>query len=995
MAGKLDPYRRKRHFDATPEPAGAGARRRAKPQPQPDGRAAPRRPLRFVIQEHHARRLHYDFRLELDGTLKSWAVPKGPSFDPSVKRLAVHVEDHPVEYASFEGQIPAGHYGAGSVVVWDEGTWTPDGGVAGARSGYRAGKLTFRLDGEKLHGGWALVRSGRQEGRQEQWLLIKERDEAARSADEFDVVGERPGSVHDGEGGASSATGGAGADSHDATARAGGGGKRATQTGKRAARSGERAARAAERADDRDRATARAHVRDGDRAAARDGAAASDPGAARVRARTGAGDAGRTPRRTRTPDRASAGDRDPSTVEGAVRAPLPERIAPQLATLVDAPPADADWRYELKFDGYRILARIAGKGARRHVKLMTREGRDWTAKLRAQRDALAALPVDDAWLDGEAVVLGANGLPDFQALQNAFGAGQSDDVTLFVFDLPYLDGYDLRDAPLAARRALLEPLVADSDPTRLRFSPDLGDDVASLIASACDTGLEGLIGKRAESRYRGGRSAAWIKLKCRRRQEFVIGGYTEPSGSRHGFGALLLGVHDAPPAGKRSRAAAPLRYVGRVGTGFDARALDRLAALLRRHERDTTPFEPAPRERTRTRAHWVEPTLVAECEFAEWTGDGIVRQAAFIALRDDKPATQIVREMPKHMETEGAMERQQSTPDAGHERKRASRAADDTGKRKPNARASASARNAREDGDAELSGRVRITHPERVLDPTSGTRKIDLARYWQWVAPWLLPDLKGRPVSLVRAPGDITGELFFQKHAERREIPFVTQHPGLDPGHGALLSLDSVDALLGAAQMGTIELHTWNAHASNIERPDRIVFDLDPDPALPWSAMIEAAQLVRGLLDELGLRSFCKTSGGKGLHVVVPITRHMGWDDVKAFSRALAQHVAGALPERFTATMRPRHRRGKIFIDYLRNGRGASTIAAYSVRARPGLGVSVPLHWDEVPDTTGGAQWTIDTLHERLERLKRDPWEGYDDTRQRITAQMRARLDGA
>ncbi|WP_233476748.1 non-homologous end-joining DNA ligase, partial [Burkholderia vietnamiensis] len=274
-----------------------------------------------------------------------------------------------------------------------------------------------------------------------------------------------------------------------------------------------------------------------------------------------------TPRRTRTPDRASAGDRDPSTVEGAVRAPLPERIAPQLATLVDAPPADADWRYELKFDGYRILARIAGKGARRHVKLMTREGRDWTAKLRAQRDALAALPVDDAWLDGEAVVLGANGLPDFQALQNAFGAGQSDDVTLFVFDLPYLDGYDLRDAPLAARRALLEPLVADSDPTRLRFSPDLGDDVASLIASACDTGLEGLIGKRAESRYRGGRSAAWIKLKCRRRQEFVIGGYTEPSGSRHGFGALLLGVHDAPPAGKRSRAAAPLRYVGRVGTG--------------------------------------------------------------------------------------------------------------------------------------------------------------------------------------------------------------------------------------------------------------------------------------------------------------------------------------------------------------------------------------------------------------------------------------------
>lgn len=331
-----------------------------------------------------------------------------------------------------------------------------------------------------------------------------------------------------------------------------------------------------------------------------------------------------------------------------------------------------------------------------------------------------------------------------------------------------------------------------------------------------------------------------------------------------------------------------------------------------------------------------------------------------------------------------------------------SRAAHDASPRAPHtdtahgrtrgARSSASSGDTQGAAADDRVGRVRITHPDRVLDPQSGTRKIDLAHYWQWVAPWLLPDLKGRPVSLVRAPGDIAGELFFQKHAERREIPFVTQHEGLDPGHGPLLLIDSVDALLGAAQMGTIELHTWNAHASNIERPDRIVFDLDPDPALPWRAMIDAAQLVRGLLDELGLVSFCKTSGGKGLHVVVPLTRHAGWDDVKNFSRAVAQHVAGALPDRFTATMGPRHRRGKIFVDYLRNGRGASTIAAYSVRARPGMGVSVPLDWDEVPDTTGGAQWTIDTLRERLDALKRDPWEGYAHARQRITASMRARL---
>ncbi|RQS21241.1 DNA ligase D [Burkholderia sp. Bp8998] len=960
MAGKLDPYRRKRHFGATPEPEGAHGRRRAKTDAKPAARPASRtrHPLRFVIQEHHARRLHYDFRLELDGTLKSWAVPKGPSFDPSVKRLAVHVEDHPLEYASFEGEIPEGHYGAGSVVVWDEGTWTPDGGVAQARDGYRAGKLTFRLDGEKLHGGWALVRTGRQQGRQEQWLLIKERDDEARGTDEFDVVDERPGSVHDGA--AASA----------ARADADGGSMRA-----RSARHGR-----GDQADERD---------------GRDERGKHDERAERA-GRAGRGKHDERRKRAARHDDHSSPPAGPSRTEGAVRAPLPERVAPQLATLVDGPPTQGDWRYELKFDGYRILARISGKGARRHVKLTTREGRDWTPKLRAQRDALAALDVDDAWLDGEAVVLGKNGLPDFQALQNALGAGHSDRVTLFLFDLLHLDGYELRDTPLTARRALLEPLIAGSDPARLRFSPDLGDDVASLIASACDTGLEGLIGKRAESRYRAGRSPAWIKLKCRRRQEFVIGGYTEPSGSRHGFGALLLGVHEPAPGGKRRRAPLPLRYVGRVGTGFDTRMLDRLAPILRKHERDTTPFDPPPRERTRTRVHWIEPTLVAECEFAEWTGDGIVRQAAFIALREDKPAAQIVREEPKHTETEEAMDPRQTTHDEKHERKQdhkhASHADHDTSGRKPLARSRASARNADDDTGPGRLGRVRITHPERVLDLHSGTRKIDLARYWQWVAPWLLPDLKGRPVSLVRAPGDIAGELFFQKHAERREIPFVTQHEGLDPGHGPLLSLDSVDALLGAAQMGTIELHTWNAHASNIERPDRIVFDLDPDPTLPWSAMIEAAQLVRGLLDELSLASFCKTSGGKGLHVVVPITRHLGWDDVKDFSRAVAQHVAGALPDRFTATMGSKHRRGRIFIDYLRNGRGASTIAAYSVRARPGMGVSVPLRWDEVPDTTGGAQWTIDTLHARLDRLKRDPWEGYDDTRQRITAQMRARL---
>ncbi|KWK24719.1 DNA ligase [Burkholderia stagnalis] len=939
MPSKLDPYRRKRRFDATPEP---NPKRKA--QPKPDG-ARTRRgaaPLRYVIQEHHARRLHYDFRLELDGTLKSWAVPKGPSVDPSVKRLAVHVEDHPLDYAEFEGEIPKGHYGAGSVTVWDAGVWEPDGGVAQARKGYRAGKLTFRLDGEKLHGGWALVRSGRQDARQEQWLLVKERDDDARSADDYDVVAAQPGSV------------------------------------------------------------LHAHARATPRATRR--APPASNGARRARRASGASRASGVSRVSRVSD-----------VEGAKRAALPERLAPQLATLVDAPPQHGDWRYEMKFDGYRILARIDGTGAHRRVKLTTREGHDWTAKFPAQRDALAQLDVADAWLDGEAVVLRPNGVPDFQRLQNALGTGHANAVTLFLFDLPFLDGHDLRDAPLVARRGLLEPLLADSDPALLRYSPDLGERGPVLLASACEVGLEGLIAKRANAPYRAGRSAAWIKLKCRRRQEFVIGGFTEPAGSRHGFGALLLGVHEPVPGN-----GATLRYVGRVGTGFDTRMLDRLSARLHACERATMPFATPPRERARTRVHWVQPTLVAECEFAEWTGDGIVRQAAFVALREDKPARQVVMERPRPAD-------EATKPDGGrgngHAHARGDGARKGNGKAKAktktksdgkaNAKSKANGKNkangkvrGKANGDAGHASasastsapalasttHVRITHPDRVLDPASGTRKIDLVRYWEWVAPWLLPDLKGRPVSLVRVPGEIGGEQFFQRHAEQREIPFVTRHAGLDPGHGPLLTIDSVDALVGAAQMGALELHTWNAHASNIEHPDRIVFDLDPDPALPWRAMIEAAQLMHGLLEALGLASFCKTSGGKGLHVVVPITRHAGWDDVKDFAKAVAQHAAAALPDRFTAKMGPRNRRGKIFVDYLRNGRGASTIAAYSARARPGIGVSVPIGWDEVPHTTGGAQWTIDTLRARLERLARDPWDGYGDVRQRVSAQMRARL---
>ncbi|KGS03783.1 DNA ligase D [Burkholderia pseudomallei] len=1150
MAGKLSVYRSRRRFGETPEPEGARrsprrtkgtgragdeSKRRARgdaaassrgeraarsgraQQPAP-ARARGRSALHYVIQEHHARRLHYDFRLELDGTLKSWAIPKGPSLDPSVKRLAVHVEDHPLEYAAFEGEIPEGHYGAGSVIVWDRGAWTPAGGVAAARAGYRAGKLSFTLDGDKLHGGWALVRSrGLRDsgGKHEQWLLIKERDGDARDEADYDVLRARPGSVL---GGARSARArrGRAAEPTERDAAAPKRARASVPKGRAEAKTSGRAPRTVSNG------TAGAGKGASKRASKREGTNTGNGARSGKGNGKGAGKGVATPRRKRAAapqsfDVDSADTDSPAArglalpaglaarfgLSGAKRAALPRTLRPQLATLVDAPPPGKDWLYEAKFDGYRVLIRIDRGAASRPIAVYTREGLDWSAKFAAQLDALARLPVDRGWLDGEAVVLDRAGVPDFQALQNALGAGRSNDVTLFLFDVPFLNGFDLRGVPLERRRALLAALVAAHASDVLRYSESLAFEAADLLTGACDAGLEGLIGKRRDGRYVEGRSRSWIKLKCRRRQEFVIGGYTEPAGRRSGFGALLLGVYARAPGDegeRRTRGAAEtrderrrashasrtsctsrapdagaarapqarplaLRYVGRVGTGFGERTLRALARTLREHETGRMPFADVPRERSGTPVHWVKPVLVAECEFAEWTGDGIVRQASFVGLREDKPARTIVREQPQSMETEAmnehADEHTDEHTDARAERRtggRTRRKARDGGARDapPLARhpkrgdAGSSARKGARDGEAgkraaagsspssspssststsiSASGRtrgggrsasrdragdadegandhapreragapkvagVRVSHPGRVIDPHTGTRKLDLVEYWEWIAPWLLPHLKGRPVSLVRAPADIGGELFFQKHADKLEIPNVALHAGLDPGHEALITIDDVKGLVGAAQMGTIELHTWNAHVSNIEKPDRAVFDLDPDPSLDWRAVIEAAQLTRALLDELGLVSFCKTSGGKGLHVVVPLARHAGWDDVKAFAHAVARHMAATLPERFTATMGPRNRKGKIFVDYLRNNRGASTIAAYSVRARPGLGVSVPIAWDELPDTTGAAQWTLANLHERLDALKHDPWRAYAHVRQRVTAALRKRL---
>jgi bifunctional non-homologous end joining protein LigD len=861
MNEALEEYNRKRDFEATPEPSGAGrAGKRAKA-------AKAAKALQFCIQKHDASHLHYDFRLELDGTLKSWAVPKGPALDPKARRLAVHVEDHPLDYASFEGNIPEGHYGAGDVIVWDRGVWIPEGDP---REAYEKGKLKFTLQGEKLSGTWNLVRT-HMPGKREQWFLIKSNDDAARPLADYDVLVAEPDSVLS---------------------------ERTLIPRQPATKS------------------------------------TTKPVA-------------KAPAKPRTKDKGTQ-------LEGARAAALPASLKPELATLVESAP-EGDWRYEIKFDGYRVLARIDGG----QVSLFTRNGNDWTTKMPRQAQALAALGLQSAWLDGEVVVANEQGVPDFQALQNAFETERNGEIVFYLFDLPYLNGMDLREVPLEQRRSALAKVLEANENEALRFSDDFADSADSLLDSACQMHMEGLIGKRVGSPYVSRRSNDWIKLKCKHRQEFVIVGYTEPKGSRSAFGALLLGLHDADSG--------ELRYAGKVGTGFNETTLRTLLAQLQPLETDRPAVGNPPKGAEARGVHWLQPTLLAEVAYAEMTRDGAVRHSVFHGLRNDKPAQEITQEMP------AAKPRASRKP-----------AVSNPPKNKPGKTASKA-------NEADLVGQIRITHPERVIDATSGTTKMQLAEYYGRISPWLLPHLKQRPVALVRAPEGVGGELFFQKHAGHLAIPHIVTFDKEQAGQAAMVINDG-QALLGAVQMGTVELHTWNATAKDFEHPDRFVLDLDPDPALPWKSMVEATQLTQTLLDELGLTSFLKTSGGKGMHVVVPITRKLGWDDVKAFSRAIVEHMAKLMPERFTAVSGPKNRVGRIFIDYLRNGLGATTACAYAARTREGLPVSVPVSREEVAQIKGGDHWNIGNVLERVAQMDEDPWADFFTTRQSITAAMRKKL---
>jgi bifunctional non-homologous end joining protein LigD len=853
----LKTYRDKRNFDATPEPA--------------EGGEANEHARSFVVQKHWATRLHYDFRLELEGTMKSWAVPKGPSYDPNDKRMAMPTEDHPIAYNRFEGTIPRGNYGAGKVIIWDKGTWIP---LEDPHKGYRDGKLKFELRGHKLHGHWTLVRmKGRGNGREDPWLLIKERDAFARPVSEFSLVDEMPDSVQDRE--------------------------------------------------------------DRPAAVAAPGAAADPPA---------------TPAASGPP-------------AGARPAALPDALQPELAVLVDEPPADPDhWVFEIKFDGYRMLARVEA-GA---IKLLTRNGNDWTDRLPGLVKALRTMELPDGWYDGEIIMPGQDVPADFQALQGAFDSNRTEQIVYYLFDLPYCAGQDLRDVPLVERRAVLQRICERKPHPNVRFSAVFDVKPQEMLDSACRLGLEGVIAKRRDSAYVGRRSSDWIKLKCKLRQEFVIGGWTDPKGSRTGIGSLLLGVHEQD--GK-------LRYAGNVGTGFNEETLRALRKALDALPAPRKPFEAGtglPRD-----AHWVRPELVCEVSFGEWTRDGKIRHSVFHGLRSDKPASAVGEEPVLHAPP---ADQPASKPRKPGARKRAS-AADSARTAAPAAPGSPVA--------PTLPPTLRISSPDRIVDPSSGITKLELVRYYALVAPVMMPHLEDRPIAMVRAPDGIEGQLFFQKHLDRYKMAGVVPlDPKIFPGHPPMVKIAGTEGILSAAQMNVVEIHTWNGVVKHMDQPDRMTFDIDPGEGVSWAQIQEAAQLVRTMLDELDLPCFLKTSGGKGLHLVVPLKPQRDWDTVKDFSQAVVQHLARTLPDRFVAKSGAKNRVGRIFIDYLRNGYGATTVCAWSARARPGLGISVPVLWDELPALKGGAHWTVATVHSRLDQGNA-PWADYEASRITLDAAMK------
>jgi bifunctional non-homologous end joining protein LigD len=914
----LQEYKRKRNFKATPEPAGEVKKAKGNS---------------FVIQKHAATRLHYDFRLEMEGVLRSWAVPKGPSLDPGEKRLAVHVEDHPIDYGGFEGIIPKGQYGGGTVLLWDRGVWYPEGD-ADPVAAYKKGRLKFRLDGEKLQGGWNLVRMGgrNQEDGHENWLLIKENDETAIPGSGEAITEERPESV---------ATG----------------------------LSLEEIAADPENVWQSNRPEKTASFKD--KIAAK---------VAKTTAKTAA-KAPAKPKKATTPKaapqpEASRSGIDPAAISGARKGAFPSAIEPQLATLVEEVPREGEWIHEIKYDGYRALCEIQDGEAR----LITRTGKDWTDRFGPIAPAAARLPVRQAVLDGEVVILEPDGTTSFQSLQNALSENRDADLVYFAFDLLYLDGYDLRKAPLVERKEALSALLAGRAGA-IRMGDHVSGEGDQFFRHACNFALEGIVSKRADAPYRSGRGKDWLKVKCLRRQEFVIVGYTDPEGARVGFGALLLAVNGEDG----------LVYAGKVGTGFNDKLLRDLRSRMGKIEIDKPAFRNAPRGAEARRSHWIQPKLVGEVAFTEWTREGILRHPTFQGLREDKNPEEIVREEPQSPPP--AQEAKSAAKPAAKKapaKKAAKKTAAKKGPKPPvrpaPEEAPITSGGSSKKKEADVNG-VRFTNLDKILYPDQGVTKRDLAVYYSRVADWILPQLKDRPLTLVRCPEGQTKTCFYQKHVNEHFPPTVQRIDVGDPEpYGAV---NSLEGLLGLVQMGVLELHIWGSHVPKIEQPDYVVFDLDPDEGLGWDRVVEGALAMRAFLGDLGLETFLKTTGGKGLHVVLPLTPKDDWDEIKAFTKAVAEAMVVADPKRYTSKLPKASRKGKVFIDYLRNGRGATSISAYSTRSRPNAPVSAPLFWEELETDVRGNTYTVRTLPERLESLPSDPWEGFNKVRQSLTAAMK------
>ncbi|HEY1862803.1 MAG TPA: DNA ligase D [Roseiarcus sp.] len=822
----LETYRKKRNFAATTEPEGAA--------PLADSNI-------FVVQKHDATRLHYDFRLALDGVLKSWAVTRGPSLNPGEKRLAVAVEDHPLEYADFEGTIAKGEYGGGSVIVWDNGTWTP---LGDAHRGLKKGHLEFELHGHKLNGRWHLVRMhGKPGEKRENWLLIKGDDEFARSADEADILEERPESI---------------------------------STGRTI-----------------------------------DQLEGEAPGWS---SKTGAIQKPKKAKDTAKPASAS-GVLNPKAIKGAEKAPMPGFLEPMLATLSKAPPTGDKWLHEIKFDGYRLQAHIEdGK-----VTLWTRGGLDWTKKFGAAvPEALRNLPVRTALIDGEMVVENESGVAQFSLLQADLSDGRLDRFAYYAFDCLYLDGQDLREAPLIQRKELLSRLIGASSGA-IRYSSHFVEDGKLVLQRACALGLEGIVSKISQSVYVSGRGKSWVKAKCSAQQEFVIAGYVPSSTGRKAIGSLVLGVYDGEA----------LRYVGRVGTGFSSGVAEALFVRLDAMRIRSSPFAKRLSTAEARQVRYVRPELIAEIDFRGWTGDGLLRQASFQGLREDKPAREVVRETT--MATNAAPERPKSS--------------------------------------------VTLTHPDRIYWPDEGVTKEGLADYYAEAWPFMKPLIVNRALALVRCPDGIGGQTFFQKHAWKglnRNIALVKDPEEPEP----LISIRDFDGLMALVQSAALEIHPWGSTVTDWERPDMIVMDLDPGEDVDWTSVIAAGEEVRDRLKNVGLAAFVKTSGGKGLHVVSPIKPKAEWPAVKAFTKSMADSMAADSPDRFVSTIPKARRHGKILIDYLRNQRGMTAVSAYSTRARPGAAVSMPLAWEELSPEIGPAYFTIRNAPARLSSVA-DPWADF------------------